>query len=141
MGFFLTAAEVVTYLGTERARNFTTDAGASPDTTVIDTEINIAEGISSGYIVQRGDVPLPFDLLELPSLGSTLKGIVRDIAVYRLATRRPPVAEEWKKAHEDAFLWLAKFAKREITSPDITAYSTIAASGGNDDAISTLRDT
>lgn len=135
--------DIIDRVGNDAAVQLTADSGAVVDTDVLDEVRLSSEGEADGYLNRRYDVPV--DLVAHPELAATLRGVVLDIAVYRLFSRRPPVSEHYEKARANAIEWLMRVAKGEIVLPaETTPVSTEsdnpkAVYGSQDQNLSTGR--
>lgn len=126
---YIVNQDLIDRVGTATAAQLTTDSGATPSTTVIDEVRQSAEGEANGYLAKRHAVPV--DLTTHPDLAATLKGFVLDIGVFRLMSRRPPVADAYRDARNDAVAWLEKVAKGDVVLP---AAATPASTTADDPA-------
>ncbi|MEK6798025.1 MAG: phage protein Gp36 family protein [Planctomycetota bacterium] len=81
----------------------------------------------NGYLARRYATPV--DLTTHADLAATLKSFTLDVATYRLAQRRPPIAEAIVKARQDAIEWLTKVSQGTIVLP---AAATPASTSSDD---------
>ena len=130
MGVYVSSTELVAYIGTARAAQLSAESGTVPDTTVIDQRIDAAEGLANYYLSTKTTVPISQS--TAPISFNMVKGWVLDMARYHLATRRDPVPEDWKSAHDEALAALQGVAKGEGILPDLAIAGTIAEYGASD---------
>lgn len=126
---YIVNQDIIDRVGNDAALQLTTDSGSVINTAVLDEVRLAAEGEANGYLAKRYDVPV--DLTTHTDLAGTLKGFVLDIAVYRLASRRPPVSEAWQQGRNNAVKWFEKVSRGEIVLP---AAATPASTGADDPA-------
>ncbi len=124
---YITNQDIIDRVGTQTAAQLTTDSGSVPDQDVLDEVRLSAEGEVNGYLGKRYKVPV--DLTDHPGVEGTLKGFTLDVAVYHLQTRRPPVAEAYKKLYDDAIKWCVAAGKGGVVLP---AESTPASTTSDD---------
>ncbi len=141
MSYFINQ-DIIDRVGTEMAAQLTTDSGSVPDQDVLDEVRQSAEGEANAYLARRYDVPVDTSDAERAAM---LKGIVLDIAVYRLMLRRVPVSDDHVRAYEAATAVLTKIARGEIVLPGAStpasteADSPKATYGSQDQNLSTIR--
>lgn len=112
---YIVNQDLIDRVGNEAAVQLTSDSGSSVVAAVLDEVRLSTEGEVNGYLAKRFAVPL--DLTAHPDAAATLKGVCLDIGVYRLMSRRPPVAEAYRQARDDAIEWLTKVANADIELP------------------------
>ena len=131
---YITNDDIEERLGTALYVQLTDDAGTgSPDTDVVDSAREEAEGEANSYLAQRYKVPV--DLTAYPELAEVLKGFTLDLVEYRLHTRRPPVTDEVVAKHADAVEWLRDVAAGEVSLPAATTVAPNTASGPRGQAV------
>lgn len=107
--------DIIDRVGTATAAQLTTDSGSTPDSDALDEVRLAAEGEANGYIAKRYAVPV--DLSAHADLAGTLAGFVLDIAVYRLFSRRPPPADNYKTSRDEAVKWFLAISEGKVKLP------------------------
>ncbi len=126
MGNYLTNAEMIEWLGTDRAAQLSADSGTAPDTDLIDEGILGAEGEIDSALAVR--VAVPVDVSGSDQLAGLLGKLTRALTTEELARRRPPISEDEQKAVEWARAWLVAFVAGEAALPEPSGDG---SSGGN----------
>lgn len=124
---YINNQDIIDRVGNSAAVQLTTDAGSVVDTNVLDEVRKSAEGEANGFLARRYAVPV--DLTAHPDLAGTLKGMVLDIAVYRLHARRTPVSDGDQRMRDQAIKWLTSVSTGTIVLP---AAATPASTGADD---------
>jgi len=138
MGQYATSADVIGQLGDPAASQLTTDTVGDLDDVLIDLRIAEVEAEANGYVQKRMSVPVVS--ASHPRMVLALRGVTIAMTIYRLATRRPPVPEDWKMANDKAIAWLKGIADGTIDPPDDTAVGTKAAWGSETPIAGQLRE-
>ena len=114
---YVTNADIIAWVGNERAYQLTTDTGTTPDTALIDDKIEEAEGeVNSAVAMRTSLTPTEADH---PTSFYMLRGWVTAIVVYKLALRRPNMPEDWKSEYEIVMAALERLRKGQIEMPDV----------------------
>ena len=116
---FVTAADIVTRIGNATAVQLTTDSGSVVDTALIDAII--AEVEPNVLAALRKRTSETITQADYPQTWSMVVGKVVDMVIFKLASRRPPVAEARTVAYRHAVEWLTKLTAGEIALPDVAA--------------------
>lgn len=125
---YVNAAEIERRLGAVAYVQLTDDAGSGvADLDRVHEARAAAEGEFDSYAAARFAVPL--DLAGRPELAGVVKGVVLDLAAYRLHLRRPPVPADVSRRYEQAVTWLRRLAAGQAHLPSAAAMSPNATRG------------
>lgn len=113
---YVTANEIISRLGTSTAAQLTTTSGTTPDSAVIDEGIETAEAQIEGYLRRR--ISAALTAAEYPRTFAAVKGLVSNMVVAWLYSRRPPVSADVQKLHDRAIEWFKGLANGDIALPD-----------------------
>lgn len=106
MGYYVTNADIVAWMGNELAAKYSAESGSTPDTGLIDKFILDGEALFHRYVAQRATVPI--DSGTYPAAYAAAHATVKIIVIFKLAGRRPPIPEDWKLAYDKEIAWLEK---------------------------------
>lgn len=118
MPFYLSIAGLLLRHGSEfLAAGQTADEDGSGDFDNVAAlrAISDAEAMVNSALGARNDLPLP-DVTDRddpeanPAVPDVLRGIVADIAVYRMAAEHDGLTVEKRKRYEDAMSWLGRYS-------------------------------
>jgi phage gp36-like protein len=115
---YVTAAEVITRVGTEKAAQLTTDSGSTPDSSMISAVILEVEAEINSAVRQRSSTAITG--ASHPNTLALLAGKSMAMTIYRLCGRRPPVPEDVKDGNGQALQWLSDLVDGKRQLPDDT---------------------
>ena len=127
---YVTSTQIVARLGNDTAVRLTTDSGSTVDKGLIDKLMSEVEGDIDQALRARTAQTITQALY--PQTFAMLRGKATAIVIFRLASRRPPVADDWKKLNDEAVAWLEKLAKGEVALPDAALGGTAMDWGSED---------
>lgn len=124
---YVTDAEIETRLGAATLVQLADDDGDGvADADVVEEARLSAEAIVNSFLSRRYRVPV--DLMVYPEVANMLRSVTLDLAEFRLRARRPPVAADIMRLHEQAMIWLMRVAEGGVQLP---APSALAGPVGN----------
>ena len=126
---YVTQEQVVVRLGSQKAAELTTDSGSSPSIELIEDVIDEVEGEIATAVSKRTAVEIT--LADYTDTFYWLRGIAMALVIASLASRRPPVPEDWQRAATAAKEALGKLAEGQIDLPDTSLQGDRATSSSS----------
>lgn len=125
---YITNADIELRVGAAAYAQLADDDGdAVADEAVINEVRLSAEAEVNSYLARRYAVPV--DVSGDPELAGLLAAVTLDIAEFRLRARRPPVAEDVRRRHEQTLAWLMRIAAGVVQMPALAAVAGPTAGG------------
>jgi phage gp36-like protein len=125
----ITQTEVEGRIGSAEVIRLTDDAvSGSVNAAILARVISDAEGEVLGRIAQA--YTLPLGLADV-NTSAMVKTALLDVVVYRLALRRPPVAEDFAASFKAAIAWADKIASGSLGLAGETELAESVGQGGN----------
>lgn len=125
---YVTDAEIETRLGAATLVQLADDDGDGvADAGVVEEARQSAEGVVNSFLARRYRAPV--DLSAYPEVADVLRSVTLDLAEFRLRARRPPMAANALRLHEQALVWLERIAEGVVQLPALAALAGPVAGG------------
>jgi len=115
MGNYASVADVSAELTSAIAAQLTTDSGTTPDSTVINEQIDRAEKAVDAYLSKR--IAVPVNVSTYPDMADWVKRLTLAVVVWQLYNRRRTSVPTVNAAYNAVIDELKAFVEGDVTTP------------------------